>query len=78
MHEAQEVVKEGDYVIIQKQNYTKIHKVKKSVVSLGKDEVDISSIIGEPYWTTYKMEPKLKSKRCYTLQKTESAISLTG
>lgn len=78
MNEAQELVKENDYVIIQKQNYTKIHKVKKIVVTLGKDEVDISSIVGEPFWTTYKMEPKANSKRSYVLKKSKCAISISG
>lgn len=78
MGETQEVVREGDYVIIQKQNYTKIHKVKKSIVKLGNIEVDISVIVGQPYWTTYKMEPKANAKRLYELKKSEQAISISG
>ncbi|KAK6641391.1 hypothetical protein RUM44_013102 [Polyplax serrata] len=77
MGETQEVVREGDYVIIQKQNYTKIHKVKKSIVKLGNIEVDISVIVGQPYWTTYKMEPKANAKRLYELKKSEQAISIS-
>lgn len=73
-----DVVKKGDYVIIQKQNYTKIHRIKKDTVTIGKDEVDISSIVGEPFWTTYKLEPKANSKRCYVLKKSKHTISISG
>ncbi|GFG29852.1 hypothetical protein Cfor_00783 [Coptotermes formosanus] len=53
------IVKVGDYVIIQRQDYTKLHKVgPKCVVMLGRDEIHLESIIGRPVWTTYKMEPK--------------------
>ena len=73
----EEKIKEGDYVIIQRHDFMKIHKIaKKTTVNLGKDEIDIAPIIGEPYWSTFKMEPK--GKRSFLLNKCNEVISLSG
>lgn len=71
-------VKVGDYVIIQRQDYTKLHKVgPKCVVMLGRDEIHLESIIGRPVWTTYKMEPKKGGgKRAFVLRECEISESL--
>jgi len=72
------IVKVGDYVIIQRQDYTKLHKVStKCVVMLGRDEIHMESIIGRPVWTTYKMEPKKGGgKRVFTLTECDTSESL--
>ena len=71
-------VKVGDYVIIQRQDYTKLHKVgTKCVVMLGRDEIHMESIIGRPVWTTYKMEPKKGGgKRVFVLRECDTSESL--
>jgi len=71
------VVKVGDYVIIQRQDYTKLHKVStKCVVMLGRDEIHMESIIGRPVWTTYKMEPKKGGgKRVFVLRECDTSES---
>jgi tRNA (adenine-N(1)-)-methyltransferase non-catalytic subunit len=70
-------VKVGDYVIIQRQDYTKLHKVgPKCVVTLGRDEIRLESIIGRPVWTTYKMEPKKEGgRRVFTLRECDASES---
>ena len=60
-------VKIGDYIVIQRQDQTKLHKVTLEYVSLGKDKIDFSIIIGKPVWKTYKMIPKRFAKREYYL-----------
>jgi len=72
------IVKVGDYVIIQRQDYTKLHKVSaKCVVMLGRDEIHMDSIIGKPVWTTYKMEPKKGGgKRVFMLRECDTSESL--
>ena len=69
-------IKIGDYVVIQKQNYSKLHKMNtKATVMLGKDSIELSSAIGDPLPSTYKMEPKKKNS--YLLTKCESSISMS-
>nr|CAD7426943.1 unnamed protein product [Timema monikensis] len=68
-------VRVGDYVVIQRQCYTKLHKVtQKSMASLGKDQLELDTIIGKPFWTTYKMEGK--GKRLFKLVECDGAESL--
>lgn len=70
-------VKVGDYIIIQRQNYTKLHKVTlKGIVMLGKDQLELGPIIGRPVWKTYKMEPKKNGKRVFVLKECENYESL--
>lgn len=78
--DSSDTIKDGDYVIIQRQDYMKIHKVPcKNTISLGKYEIEINNIIGDPYWSTYKLEPKANSKRVHELKKCDKcAASLSG
>ncbi|KAJ8898406.1 hypothetical protein PR048_003766 [Dryococelus australis] len=70
------VVRIGDYVIIQRQKYSKLHKItKKCKVTLGKDHVELDVIVGRPFWTTYKME--LKSKKLFSLVECDGVESLS-
>ncbi|XP_033611546.1 tRNA (adenine(58)-N(1))-methyltransferase non-catalytic subunit TRM6 isoform X1 [Cryptotermes secundus] len=70
-------VKVGDYIIIQRQNYTKLHKVTlKGTVMLGKDQLELGTIIGRPVWKTYKMEPKKNGKRVFVLKECDKYESL--
>ncbi|XP_069702359.1 tRNA (adenine(58)-N(1))-methyltransferase non-catalytic subunit TRM6 isoform X1 [Periplaneta americana] len=71
------VVKVGDYIIIQRQNYTKLHKITQNgLAMLGKDQIELGSIVGKPVWTTYKMEPKKNGKRVFVLRECTSSESL--
>ncbi|XP_063234315.1 tRNA (adenine(58)-N(1))-methyltransferase non-catalytic subunit TRM6 [Bacillus rossius redtenbacheri] len=69
------IVNVGDYVVIQRQKYSKLHKItKKCKVSLGKDQVELDIVVGKPVWTTYKME--IKSKKLFKLVECDCAESL--
>lgn len=73
-----ELVKIGDYVIVQRQNYHKLYKVTEhGNLLLGKDNLEMSEIIGKPIWTTYKLESKKGGKRLYTLRETKEVESLS-
>ncbi|XP_034234927.1 tRNA (adenine(58)-N(1))-methyltransferase non-catalytic subunit TRM6 [Thrips palmi] len=64
-----DIVKAGDYIAIQRQDYFKLHKVSANgTVNLGKDILEIGSVIGKPVWTSYRMEQKKGGKRFYTLK----------
>ncbi|VVC91780.1 unnamed protein product [Leptidea sinapis] len=73
------VVKVGEYVILQKQNYKKLHKFNKpnSCVSIGKDSVDLSAIEGCQYYSMFKMIPKgFRKQKEYELELVQETVSL--
>lgn len=47
----------GDYIIIQRQKYTKLHKYghADSTAVLGMDVIELRNIDGQPYSTTFRM-----------------------
>lgn len=66
-------IKPGDYVILQRQKYTKLQKFGNldSTAVLGKDNLELRGIDGHPYYSTFKMVPKETNKgrnRCCTLE----------
>ncbi|XP_073980691.1 tRNA methyltransferase 6 non-catalytic subunit [Rhodnius prolixus] len=69
MHDAETVprgnlITVGDYIIIQRQGYFKLHQLsQKCDLMLGKDKVNISCIVGKPFWTMFKMIPVKSGKR---------------
>lgn len=64
----------GDYVIIQRQKYTKLHKYGgvDSTAMLGKDLIELRNILDQPYATTFRMTPKQggggRNKKSMTLE----------
>ncbi|XP_037038011.1 tRNA (adenine(58)-N(1))-methyltransferase non-catalytic subunit TRM6 [Bradysia coprophila] len=62
----------GDYIVLQRQKYTKLHKFNSldSTAMLGKDLLELRNIESKPYFTTFKMVPKngAKGKRANTLE----------
>uniref|UniRef100_A0A2A4K145 tRNA (adenine(58)-N(1))-methyltransferase non-catalytic subunit TRM6 n=1 Tax=Heliothis virescens TaxID=7102 RepID=A0A2A4K145_HELVI len=72
-------VKIGDYVVIQKQNYKKLHKFNKSdsSISLGRDTINLKGLEGSPYFSVFKMIPKTSKKnREFTVELAEEAVKL--
>lgn len=53
-------IKVGDFIILQRQKYTKLHKFGniESSAALGKDQLELRNIDGHPYYSTFKMTPK--------------------
>lgn len=51
-----EVIKMGDFVILQRQKYTKLHKLSaNSAPQLGREAINLDEIEGQKYFTTFKM-----------------------
>ncbi|XP_013195399.2 tRNA (adenine(58)-N(1))-methyltransferase non-catalytic subunit TRM6 [Amyelois transitella] len=74
-----DTIKIGEYLIIQKQNYRKLHKFSKSnsTISLGRDSVNLSGIEGCPYFSVFKMIPSGgKRNKEYSLELTDAAVNL--
>lgn len=73
----EDIIKLGDYVIVQRQNYKKIHKIKQfGSVTLGKDVIELDEIIGKKYYSTFRMIAKPRNKRVYILEETKFVQSL--
>uniref|UniRef100_A0A182W909 tRNA (adenine(58)-N(1))-methyltransferase non-catalytic subunit TRM6 n=1 Tax=Anopheles minimus TaxID=112268 RepID=A0A182W909_9DIPT len=63
-------IKVGDYLIVQRQKYTKLQKFTNlnTIVNLGKDQVELRLAENHPYLTTFHLVPKQeRGKRLYTL-----------
>lgn len=74
-----EVIKIGDYIVIQKQNYRKLHKFNKTnaAISLGRDNVNLYGIEGCSYFSFFKLESKNnKRNREFTVEFTEEPVTL--
>lgn len=66
----------GDYIVVQRQSFTKLHKLKANgIVSLGKDQVELENVIGKPYYTTFRMVTRPKNKRVYALEVSEEYVN---
>lgn len=74
-----ELIRVGDYVIIQRQKYTKLFKFSdsESIAALGKEQVELKNVEQQPYFTTFKMIPKTKrGKRLMTLEPSAEKVCL--
>lgn len=66
------LIEPGDYIIIQRQDYTKLHKLKQNgSVNLGNFVIELENIIGCRYFDTFQMIAKPGAKKTYTLEKVE-------
>ncbi|KAJ9596836.1 hypothetical protein L9F63_012092 [Diploptera punctata] len=74
---ADNFVKVGDFVVVQRQSYTKLYRVSSKECLLGKDQIDMGAIIDRPVWTTYKMIPKKHGKRSFYLEECNNTESLS-
>lgn len=74
----QNTIKPGDHIIIQRQDYTKLHKLKEhGAVNLGNFSIELDNIVGCKYFDSFQMILKPATKKLYTLQKVEETISVT-
>jgi len=64
----EDVITRGHYLIINKNETYLIHQISnKAILKLGRDVIDLRAAIGQPYSSTYKLEPVPEKKRHYTL-----------
>ncbi|KAJ8933787.1 hypothetical protein NQ314_013823 [Rhamnusium bicolor] len=69
----------GDYLVVQRQGYTKLHKLKNhGNLILGSFTVEMDNIIGEKYFDTFQMKNMPGSRRFYILEKVDEVNTATG
>lgn len=71
----EDVIKVGQYVVVQRQNFSKLHKFSdlQTTVQLGRDTVELKNISDQQWFTTFKMQVKERGKRrIYSLEKCEN------
>lgn len=62
------IIMQGHYLIINKNETYLIHQISnKAILKLGRDVIDLKAAIGQPYSSTYKLDPVPEKKRHYTL-----------
>ena len=69
-----EVIKDGDFVVIQRDNYMRVQKLnaaKNCQISLGKDQVELINVIGEKYGSAFKMISHEKKKKMWKVELTD-------
>lgn len=77
MTTAVQCMEAGDYVVIQRQTFMKLHKLKSTgIVSLGKDQIELVNAIGKPYFSTFRMVTGTKNKRIFSLETSEYINSI--
>lgn len=76
---SENLIKPGDYVIVQRQNYTKLHKLKQhGTVTLGSFVVELDNIIGCKYFENFRMLLQPNSKKFYTVEKIEEVTTVSS
>ncbi|KAG5891775.1 hypothetical protein JTB14_006963 [Gonioctena quinquepunctata] len=71
-------IKVGHHIVVQRQGYTKLHKLKAhSRLILGSFNIDMDNIIGEKYYDTFQMKNTPGNKKFYTLERVEQPSSAT-
>lgn len=65
-----DTIRIGDFLIIQRQKYTKLHKLSAtSTPTLGREIINLENVVGEKYFTTFKMVlAGSAKKRIYDLE----------
>ncbi|XP_012535640.1 tRNA (adenine(58)-N(1))-methyltransferase non-catalytic subunit TRM6 [Monomorium pharaonis] len=75
--ETVDMITVGTHVIVKKQDFSKVYKVAENgILFLGKDQkVNMSEIIGKPFWSIFEMVPLRGSKGTFTLKLTNQMES---
>lgn len=61
-------ITQGNYLIINKNETYLIHQISnKAILRLGRDVIDLKASFGQPFSSTFKLEPIPEKKRHYTL-----------
>ncbi|XP_015373364.1 PREDICTED: tRNA (adenine(58)-N(1))-methyltransferase non-catalytic subunit TRM6 [Diuraphis noxia] len=62
------IITRGHYLVINKNETYLIHQISnKAILKLGRDVIDLKAAIGQPFSSTFKLEPIPDKKRHYTL-----------
>ena len=70
-----DLIKDGDFVVIQRDNYmrsNKLNAAKNCYVSLGKDlQIELLNVIGHRYGSTFKLVPHESKKKMWKVEHTD-------
>lgn len=70
-------IKPGDYIVIQRQDYMKLHKLKEhGNVNMGSFVVELDNIVGGRYFDTFQMIAKPGAKKTYWLDKVDEITTV--
>lgn len=74
---ADENIKVGHYIIIQRQKYQRLFKFShlNDIATLGKESIALKNINDQPYFTTFKMIPKTVAGKRITSLEPVSGVS---
>lgn len=79
MDQEENLIKVGDNIIVQRQGYTKLHKLKAhGRLILGSFNIEMDNVIGEKYYDTFQMKNTPGNKKFYLLDKVESVNSVVN
>ncbi|CAG9770250.1 unnamed protein product [Ceutorhynchus assimilis] len=71
-------IKAGDFAIVQRQGYTKLHKLKPhGNMLIGKFNVEMDNVIGQRYFDTFQMKNSPENKKMFILEKVEDSTNAT-
>lgn len=73
-----EEIKDGEFVVIQRDNYMRTQKLvasKNCHISLGKDQIELANVIGQPYGSAFKMVPHATKKKLWIVEKTDEILN---
>ena len=72
-----DVIAAGRTVVLQKYKYLRTHLLNPNKnLQLGRDVVNLSGIVGQPYGTTFQMVSDHKNNKCFKMEVPEEVVSL--
>lgn len=79
MEQISEEIQVGDHIIVQRQGYTKLHKLKKhGNLVIGKFTVEMDNAVGQKYFDTFQMKNSASNKKLFVLEKVEDINSTSS
>lgn len=70
MNQYSQKINVGDHVIVQRQGYTKLHKIKKhGNIIIGKFTVEMDNVVDQNYFDTFQMKNSPDNKKLFVLEK---------
>ncbi|XP_050305485.1 tRNA (adenine(58)-N(1))-methyltransferase non-catalytic subunit TRM6 [Anthonomus grandis grandis] len=76
MTENQLIINAGDHVIVQRQGYTKLHKLKQhGNMAIGKFTVEMDNVLGMRYFDTFQMKKSPNGKKLFVLERVSDSGS---
>ncbi|XP_066255686.1 tRNA (adenine(58)-N(1))-methyltransferase non-catalytic subunit TRM6 [Euwallacea similis] len=79
MDQNQHTINIGDQIIVQRQGYTKLHKLKEhGTMIIGKFTVELDNVVGQKYFDTFQMKNRPQNKKLFILEKVQDSANVVG